>query len=413
MISYTFNSKALRYSRRRVVALWVLTFSLFAAGYVALEATVRERQAYVDGRKEGAGAVPDLMATFPHMHISGREVGNQAIAQNVALFSQYPRPESVISAYTGTSRSKILRPGLFGQPDTIVGAGNSYNEITYGLLLQAEILRLEFPNLKTMFVEASLLTRRPGRLIVEPDHLKYLPLLKSLAPLCPVGGAVPGCEHVFSQLEELENQRPPFWRSELLRERANLRLSNVLGLNKNDLEVKDDPLLRQLASNGERLGPVLPLREPKDFLPEVAQDNPKVQRLRDIPSSAPWDGLFDMIARWGSAHKIQIVFYQPPVRGDLYAFQQRFGLDAHVKDLHRVAEIYQVPFIDLDTVEAGFVSNWMLFSDEDHMGTCIGSGLLLTAVENGYKEFLSSGTLFPTVTRALLPRDDLLPRCER
>lgn len=123
--------------------------------------------------------------------IKGREIGNQMLVYNIALFSHHPDPESITSAFVGTSRSKVLRPQWFGLEGAANGSGNTYNEITYGALLQAEILRLRFPNIRTVYLEASLLLRRPDRLIVEEDHRKYLPLLESALPLRdgPPGGA--------------------------------------------------------------------------------------------------------------------------------------------------------------------------------------------------------------------------------
>lgn len=410
MTSYIFNSKSVNYSRLSVVGLWTLSIILFLLGFLAVEASIRLKDRHsAAGASSMSGA--ELVAALPDMFISGREIGNQAIAQNVALFEKYPAPAEITEAFTGTSRTKVLRPSLFGQEHVIVGAGNSYNEITYGLLLQAEILRLRFPNLRTMFVESSLLTRRPGRLIVEADHLKYLPLLRSMAPLCDAQDETPGCVEVFKQLKTFRADSKPFWRSELLAQRSNLRVSNLIGVGREGIRVRDDPLLAKLSLNGEQRASLAKLRSPSDFVAETTQDNPKVQRLRDILSNTPWDGLYDMVAKWGKAHGIQVVFYQPPVRSDLFAFQQRFGLQAHVDDLHRVSEKFHVPFIDLDAPAYGYMNDWTLFSDEDHLGTCVGSGLLYKAIQLGYEKFLADGTLFPVIDRSRLPANGTMPSC--
>ncbi|PTU04296.1 hypothetical protein DBR45_02570 [Pseudomonas sp. HMWF031] len=138
----------------------------------------------------------------------------------------------------------------------------------------------------------------------------------------------------------------------------------------------------------------------------MTNDNIKVQRLRDISSNAPWDGLVDMFALWGRDHGIQIVLFQPPVRSDLYAYQVKNGLQLHIDDLMRVSKKYQIPFIDMDKPELGYINDWSLFSDEDHMETCVGSGLLVLALEAGAKRFEQQHDLYPVIERPVLERDN-------
>lgn len=397
MTSYTFNSKSLRLTRSRLIKLYVLTAVALVVGFICLEVAVRYRESFK--QVDVMQSAPDLMAALPDMTISGRELGNQLLIQNVALFSQYPDPAQVTSGYVGTSRSKVLRPSKFDIPDAVVGAGNTYNEITYGLLLQAEILRLKFPNLKRVYVETSLLLRRPGRFIVEPDHLKYLPLLKTLAPLCT--GDVPGCQQVFAEAAKITNASKFNWKPQLKHARE-LRFSSLVQGSQDSMPVKNDPLLGKLEANGEKKGQFRALTEKKDLLPEVTNDNIKVQRLRDISSNAPWDGLFDMFALWGREHGVQVVMFQPPVRSDLYAYQVKYGLEQHVQDLQRVSTKYRIPFIDFDKPEFGYMTDWSLFSDEDHMETCVGSGLLALALEAGVKRFEQQQELEPVITKSMV-----------
>lgn len=401
MTSYTFNSKSLRLTRSRLLRLYVLTALMLIVGFICLEMAVRYRES--SQRVDVLQSVPELMTALPEMSISGRELGNQLLIQNVAMFSQYPNPVEVTSGYVGTSRSKVLRPSKLGIPHAVVGAGNTYNEITYGLLLQAEILRLRFPNLKRVYVETSFLLRRPGRLVMESDHLKYLPLLKSLTPLC--SDDVPGCTQVFAEAGKLNNESTVSWKPEMRRHRGELRISSFFQYSHDSMPVKDDPLLTKLEANGEKKGLFRTLTEKKDVLPEVTNDNVKVQRLRDISSNAPWDGLFDMFALWGREHGVQIVMFQPPVRSDLYAYQVKYGLQQHVEDLQRISSKFQIPFIDLDKPELGYINDWSLFSDEDHLETCGGSGLLVLAIEKGVQRYEQHQELEPVIERTMVEQE--------
>ena len=402
MTSYTFNSKSLRLTRAKQLKLYALTAVMVVIGFIGLEAAVRYRESLK--QPDVVQSASALMAALPNMTISGRELGNQLLIQNVALFNQYPDPAEVTSGYVGTSRSKVLSPSKFGLPGAVVGAGNTYNEITYGLLLQAEILRLKFPNLKRVYVEASFLLRRPGKLVVEPDHLKYLPLFKTLAPLC--SSDVPGCQQVFSEVDKLTNASIASWKPEMRRHRSEFRFSSLLPRSQESMPVQADPLLGKLEANGEKKGQFRALTEKAEMLPEVTNDNIKVQLLRGISSNTPWDGLFDMFALWGRDHGIQIVLFQPPVRSDLYTFQVKYGLQQHVDDLLRISTKYQIPFIDLDKPELGYMNDWSLFSDEDHMGTCVGSGLLVLALEAGANRFEQQHDLYPVIERSDLERDN-------
>lgn len=348
-------------------------------------------------------SVAEMYAAFPHARIFGREIGTQTIAHNVALFSGAKDAASITSGYVGTSRSKVIRPTHFGIAHDANGSGNSYNEISFGLLLQAEALRHAFPNMRRVYIESSLLLRKPGRLFVEPDHRKYLPLLKAVMPLHE---GLPGDESMRQTLAAIEAPKsgPLDWHLHLLKYRSDLRVANYVAPNEatQGMDINADPLLKALTPTGERRDLSRNVTPKVDQLPEIKADNIKVQRLRETEQSAPWDGLYDMVARWGKAHDIEVVFYQPPVRSDLYAFQQRNGLALHVADMQRVAKQYGIPFIDMNRPDLHFQDDWALFSDEDHLETCTGSGLLTLALEDGYRQYKEKGELLPVVDRTKL-----------
>ncbi|MCU0125915.1 hypothetical protein N8H41_18230 [Pseudomonas vlassakiae] len=399
MTSYIFNSKSEKLTHYKLIKLYALTVTLVGSGFLIAEMAVRH---YFDREDTYTETVSELIARLPTSTISDREVGNQLLAQNVALFSTYPTPNDVKVGYVGTSRTKILQPSHLGLEGRVVGAGNTYNEISYGLILQAEILRLRFPNLKTLYVETSLLLRRPGRFMVEPDHLKYLPLLLSLKPLCSEQKKILGCTAVFAGAQTRLQQNKVSWHLAIHQYRNHLRFSSLLADSAKEIQAQNDPLLKTLTSKGERNDRFPPITPTAKLLPEISNDHIKVQRLRDIPSNAPWDGLFDMFAEWGKDHAIQIVFYQPPVRSDLYNFQKQYGLEEHVRDLKRTSSKYEVPFIDLDKPEVGLMQDWSLFNDEDHLGTCKGSTLMMLALEQGIADFKNSKVLAPEIQRTLL-----------
>ena len=326
------------------------------------------------------------------------EIGRQYVVQNVKLFSHFTHPDQVDTAYVGTSRTKVVRPSMFGFSNRIVGAGNSYTEASYGLLLQAEILRPLFPKLKTLYVESSLLLRRPAKLRLDPSHKEYASVIRSFEPLCrAIEAASTKCTPVFSQLggegtqknsksnSTTESHLAWFLHPKLLDARRDWRITTLLipekttASSKNKLE--GDPWFTTVAENGERIQKMNYLTTPDEAKPPLSPDNIKVQRLRDIPSTEPWDGLFDLFAEWGKVHGIRIVFFQPPVRQDLYDFQVQHGLRAHTADLERISKRYGIPFIDLDKPELGYVTDPSLFSDEDHLETCLGTGLLTLALD--------------------------------
>lgn len=379
-----------------------ILFSLLLAIFVTLALEIWCRWLVKRDLQKFPETVDGLIAYLPSSRIENREIGNQMLVHNITWFAKFPDPASIESAYVGTSRTKVLRPQWFGIERAVNGSGNSYSEISYGLLLQAEILRLRFPNLKRVYFESSLLLRRPAQLILEKDHRKYLPLLTSLLPLRE---SLPDSEW-FSRALAKEQINLAIGKTgssiKLFEQRDRMRIFRLFAdreQNDGSIAVVDDAWLQGLRDNGERrvVPPVVVGQN--DQKPPITNDNIKVQRLRDIPASAPWDGLFDLIALWGKKNNIEIVFFQPPVRSDLYRFQLLNGLQQHNDDLRRISRQYQVPFIDLDQSELGYMNDWSLFSDEDHMETCAGVITLQAAIEQGYQIFKDKNLLYPQVDR--------------
>jgi hypothetical protein len=366
----------------KTTALWITTFVVTALAIGVAEFAVRWHERERADRVIARDA-ESLMKSLPQSMIAGREISNQMIAHNVALFSRHAHPMDVTKGYVGTSRSKVIRPNFFGVDHAVNGSGNSYNEISYGLLLQAEIMRRIFPNMKRLYVESSMLLRRPARLIVEPDHRKYLPLLDELVPIL---SQVPNAAPVLTELRKVNStgEALPSLRLALWERRSSLRLSSGVGDDpqSKEIPVGDDPFLLTLDSNGERKNVARALEPKQNWVPEIKMDNAKVQRIKETASHQPWDGLFDAMAVWGKHYQIEIVFFQPPVRSDLLGFQQQLGLGLHVADMNRVARENNLKFIDLNRTDKGFAGNWSLFNDEDHLETCVGSGLLTLALES-------------------------------
>jgi len=397
---------------RQILFLYLATAITVSVAFSTLELWAKQQEPISNMEID---SVDLLMTKMPEMSISGRELDNQMLIHNVAMFSRHPDPDSITSAYVGTSRTKVIRPEHFGEAAAVVGAGNSYNEITYGLLLQAEILRLKFSNLKKVYFETSMLLRRPARVIIEDDHKKYLPLLESLEPLCfdlPEQQQL-SCRPVFEALTASKNQKK--WHSSILQQQGKIRLANLFIPKEKSQIVRDSPLIRSLQINGERKSLSEALSSKGNWKPEITQEHEKVQRLRDIKNNAPWDGLFDMIAIWGKTHDIEVIFFQPPARSDLYAFQLEYGLTQHELDIERISKLYGIPFINLNAPVSGYMDDWSIFSDEDHLETCIGSGLLTLAISDGYEKHYMDDEIILKIDRHALQERyaQQLKKCEQ
>lgn len=364
----------------------LISVSLLALLFIGLEIFLYNSRPAQD--IVSSADVNDLLGLLPEQPTTAREQDNQFLIHNLVLFNSIEDKGSIDTGFIGTSRSKMLRPSWIEGIRGVNASGNSYNEITYGTLIQAEMLRLSFPNLKTLYIETSFLLRRPDRLIVEEDHKKYLPYLESLWPL----------RNDFSYLKAIELNRnkpvgyyPGYY---LLNSKENIQALNVfkkLMHTKNTdtpLLAKDAKFLLSLNSYGERIDVPSYERDKKDQPTSIQEDHIKVQRLRDITSWGQWDGLFDVIAEWGKQNNIIIHFYEPPVRSDLYSYQLKYGLNRHRESIEETSKKYGLAYINLNTPELGLQDRWELFSDEDHLETCHGIAIYTSSLILGrnYKD---------------------------
>jgi len=317
-----------------------------------------------------------LISTFPELaHQSQgsseslRETESRFIIHNIALFEKNKEHLKPTIAFIGTSRTKVLAPNAFLETPAIVAGGNSYNEITWGLLLQAEALRLQFPELKTFAFEASLLVRRPGTFSTEIDHKKYFFLLRSLVQQTP--------ELASLVLIPADLRPTSFWpylfskKLRLFHQRRELKLAKMSSRKLDDkkvyLELNEMPKLTEFGEPrlfGEPRG--------KEIL-AIAKDNPKVVRIIHNKEFIPGDKLFEAIALWSEAHDVRAIFFVPPLHRKFYEIKLAYGLDKHIADLSLIAKKYDIPIVNFLNPELGWIDSLDLFSDEDHMATCQGS----------------------------------------
>ncbi|MBI3300252.1 MAG: hypothetical protein HYZ75_18965 [Elusimicrobia bacterium] len=337
-----------------------------------------------------------------------REKENRFIIHNVALLSEHPDPASVTLAFVGSSRTRFLRPrGLLGL-DAVVVAGNSYNEIPYGTLVELNIIRRLFPGLKTVFVEAPLLMRR-SRLRLTTDHEKYLFALKELEPL---RRRLPGGEEL-SRFLAFHQANVGGFRPELklFRARRELQLSELFKrLVLKRAPERAEPERAKLAANGEYRELQGPLLARRDWPPRIQPSSEKIWRIQGAGRDIPGDHVFELWALWARQEGLELVFYDPPVRGDLLDVKAGLGLKSHHEDLVRLSGRYGLPVVILNDSKLGYGDQWSLFSDEDHLGTCLGSLLLTTAIWDSYRDWKETGKLVHRVplSKAL----EALPRVE-
>lgn len=309
---------------------------------------------------------------------------------NTALFARHPSPATITSAYIGTSRSKYLQPSKMDLAGRVNAAGNSYNEITYGVILQAMLLKQQFPNLTQVYLEASLLMRRPAdRIIVEDDHKRYE---SGLLALATYQESLARDVKLTNFLDDAAKKRKP---AEYIpgvpafKGRSNLRPSSLLV---SAIDTRKDavthisahPLLARLSANGELTSTLVTTTPVDQLRPPIDERHIKVQRLNDVKSWYPWDGLFDVAARWAKDNGVELVLFVPPVRGDLSTFKKSRGLPEHLQDLERISRDYGVTTINLMD-EDELQQHPELFSDEDHLATCEGMRYLMVGIEDGTK----------------------------
>jgi len=356
---------------KRLVFFTVLSTVMFVG---LLEFLARAQSVEKDGEYDSMEGFTRIV----NEPISSRELDNRFIKHNIHLLQTLEDKESYDVALIGTSRTKALSSSRFGYPNYFNSSGNSYNEITYGLLVEAEALYEHLPDLRKIYVEASMLLRRPRRseYSAEEDHLTYLPILKRFSD---IRNGFPGVG--FESFVNRKPKRELYLK--LFNERDKYIASSLLfgGHEFGHELITSSRVFDEITSFGEyRNNFSFENGAPK---PAISLGNPKVQRIKNIGSYESFDYLFEMIVSWARYRDIEVVFFQPPVRGDLQSFQYRYGLDHHNDALRTFAHEYQVGVINMNYLDSGFSSKWQLFSDEDHMATCTGNAAIFSSLEVG------------------------------
>ncbi len=374
-----------------------LLFSIFSSILIilALEIAVRVYGSSVSIQK--ISSLDKYINTLFSTPLSERENENRFIIHNAYLFSNSPWRATISSAFIGTSRTKVIRPSMHDNFTAVISADNSYNEISYGLLIEAKLLKHIFPNLQKIYVESSLLLRRPPapRFTVEQDHLKYLPVLKTFIPIR--SAFLDGQSFIDFVTSESSNDGFKTNKSLLFENRSQYKLTSLFKKyfsdpSTSEATVEKSSVLKGLDFRGEETD-ALPVSATNEMLSNnLAMDSPIVRRIWDVNSYAPYDYLFEMIALWGEKNGIHIVFYQPPVRPDFHEVQVSRGLQQHSEDLINIARQYDIPFIDLNTHEYLQLLSKHYFSDADHLRTCIGSSLFYKSIMLGESKYSDSDT---------------------
>ena len=325
-----------------------------------------------------------------------KEKDNRFIKHNIFLLEKLEHKDKISLGFVGTSRTKVLQPNRFGIVNAFNSASNSYNEITYGLLLEAIVLRNYLPNLKKIYVESSLLLRRPAapNYIVEKEHQIYRPLLRSLFSL----------RKSFPQFESFQtfvagNKNKKF-ELMIFTEANRLTIAELLGIGESSasLNVGQASVLKKLNTLGEYKAELSFKNDsPK---PAINVDNPRVSRIKEVMTFKPFDYLFEMFTAWSKDENIEIVFFQPPVRSDMQSFQYKYGLEYHNSQLKIMAEEKSVKVVNLNFKGTGYSEEWEIFSDEDHLGTCIGNAIFFTALLHGEQEIDESGNFYQEVSKS-------------
>jgi hypothetical protein len=178
----------------------------------------------------------------------------------------------------------------------------------------------------------------------------------------------------------------------------------LLGLNETQrkMPISETELFQQLDENGVQLEAfsrdVPSNAEARLNSPKIQADDPKITRLVDIKSRYPWDEQFTALADWAKVKGVTLVFFQPPVRSDFYAFQVQYGLEMHRQDIAQLAQASGFPFIDLNMRSLQYASDWSLFSDADHLGSCKGRYVYAAALQLGFNRWQAQGKRLQPVT---------------
>jgi len=269
---------------KRLVVLTVLSTAFVVGG---VEFLVRAQSIEEEGRSDST----EGFSRIANEPISSRELDNRFIKHNIHLLQTLKDKENYDVALIGTSRTKVLSSSRFGHMNYFNSAGNSYNEITYGLLVEAEALYEHLPRLTKIYVEASMLLRRPGpsEYTVEKDHLTYLPILKRFSL---IRSGFPGVG--FKSFLNRKSGTGLYLK--LFDERDKYIASSLL--------FGDQEVAPELISSSKVFDDITGFGEYKSNFSFENSDpkavinigNPKVQRIKDVASYESFDYLFEMIA---------------------------------------------------------------------------------------------------------------------
>jgi len=376
--------------KKQLIQTVVATFFLLLLVEVALHITS------TDGQVNPFFLNKNIYQEILNAPLLEKEIDNRFIRHNILLLDNLDNKDTISIGFVGTSRTKALQPSRFGISNAFNSGSNSYNEITYGLLLEAIVLRDYLPNLKRVYIESSMLLRRPAapHFIVEKEHLIYLPMLRRLLDL----------RKLFPQFEAFKNfvtgENAQEFKILLLTEGKRFTVANLIGIRSgsknNDRKLEQSKVFQNLTETGEYLA-VLPN---KNDTPKAAIsiENPRVSRIKDVMSYEPFDYLFEMFVAWSKSRGIEIIFVQPPVRSDMLFFQYKYGLEFHNQELERLAEENNVKVINMNFINNGFSEDWEIFSDEDHLATCMGNAVFFTALSHGEHKVDSSGKYYQEIS---------------
>lgn len=332
-----------------------------------------------------------------------KEKNNRFIRHNIYLLNKLENKKNITTGFLGTSRTKALKPNQFGFLNSFNSGSNSYNEITYGLLLEAEVLKYYLPNLKKIYVESSLLLRRspPPKYSIDKEHIIYIPLLKKMLTMRE---SLPGYESFEAFVS---GGFLPYYKLLIFTESNQLTISEIFGIGaipiNQSLNMSSE--FKKLNMFGENKSDFSFKNDSPSSA--ISSANPKVERIKKIQSYSSYDYLFEMLVAWSKINDIEMIFYQPPVRSDMQMFQYEFGLESHNLHLKKMAEENNVKVINMNFKGNGFSDDWSVFSDEDHLATCKGNAILFSAIDKGESEAGRADNFYVEVSSENIKQEEI------
>lgn len=345
-----------------IIFTTVISISLFE---VAVRLTLEPNQAET-------GDLHRILDRIP----SQRELENRYSVYNYIKALEHPNKDQIKILMLGTSRTKILKPSLIEQENVFIAGGNSYGETSHSFLIDLIVLTDIFPNIEKVFVETSLLTRhKPDEDWIEEHHHFYPYLaLKHVKSL-----NLPSLEKILEKLIAKTKKSQKTQELIIYSRRNKLRLSNFF--NEKPSGYNDSKIYKNLDLNGEEKSDYKLYS--KTFEENIDSKHIKVQRLTKFKNFNEMDHQFVEVELYAKAKGIELVFFQPPVRSDLFTYQKENGLEVHIKNINSSLSSL---FLDFNLEVTEFGSSWELFGDHDHLTTKRGNVLFLTGLFNSTKD---------------------------